>query len=55
MSECMRWGGSHRKLDGRPITKGKSPQYAYRLAWEEKHGRPCPEGKIAHHVCENPW
>lgn len=54
MSDCMRWGGRHRD-DGRPMTSEKNPRYAYRLAWEEKHGRLCPEGMVAHHTCENPW
>lgn len=52
MTECVKWGGRHRKWDGRPVaSNGKT--YAYRELWEQDRGP--LEGKILHHRCLNKW
>ena len=47
---CQTWGGTHRKLDGRPML---GRLYAYRVLYEALRG-PIPPGMVAHHKCENP-
>jgi HNH endonuclease len=51
MDSCQHWKGKHRKWDGRPVL---GDVYAYRIAYEAKHGKLEP-GQILHHRCGHDW
>lgn len=50
-AECMRWPGTHRASDGRPMI---GDQYVYRIVFEQVRG-PIWHGHVIHHRCGNPW
>lgn len=50
-SHCIRWPGTHRQEDGRPIALG---EYVYRIVYEQVKG-PLLFGQVVHHACHNPW
>ena len=51
MTKCIRWPGTHRASDGRPVI-GSS--YVYRIVFEQRYGR-LIDGQMLHHDCGNVW
>lgn len=51
MDDCIRWPGTHRATDGRPVIGSR---YVYRIVFEQRYGRLLDSQKL-HHDCGNVW